>query len=86
MAVDSSEQGPRFVNAWAQHPPLRFFGGVALGVFLLAIPWSLEEPLRFGSVEAIASAGLVLLCGSLTARWGANFVAALSRALDSLAL
>jgi ABC-type bacteriocin/lantibiotic exporter with double-glycine peptidase domain len=64
----------------------RFFGGAALGAFMVAIPISYESPIDVSIVEVGVALLLVISCGFLSVIWGEKFIEAVAKVLNNISL
>lgn len=60
----------------------RFFGGTAVGTFLVAIPLMYGASTDLSGAQITLAIAIITLCGGLTARWGEKFVDGVARLLD----
>lgn len=66
-------------------PPLalRFATGAGMGVLILVVPFSAGSPFQLGTPSILAAGAVVVAAGVLSCLWGARFLDAISKALDS---
>ena len=64
----------------------RFFGGAALGAFIITIPISYGSPINLSVFQVGIASALIVLCGLLSSIWGKRFVDIVMRVLNGIGI